>query len=118
LRAFQDNAISIITWMEVMVGATEAQAGPTALFLASLQVIPVDDEVARCTVAVRQLHHMKLLDGIIGASAQTTNRLLVTRNSKDFPQGDPGLRLPTFFKRNAARRARIDQVRCGLRPRR
>ena len=94
MRAFQDNAISIITWMEVMVAATEAQAGPTALFLASLQVIPVDDEVARYTVAVRQMYHMNCWAASLGPRRQTTNRLLVTRNSKDFPQGHPGLRLP------------------------
>ncbi len=94
LRAFQGNAISIITWMEVMVGATEAQEAATALFLATFQVIPVDDEVARGAVALRKIHRMKLPDAIIWASAQTTNRLLVTRNSKDFPAGHPGVRTP------------------------
>jgi len=94
LRAFQGNAISIITWMEVMFGATEAQEAATALFLATFQVIPVDDEVARGAVALRKIHRMKLPDAIIWASAQTTNRLLVTRNSKDYPAGHPGVRTP------------------------
>jgi hypothetical protein len=37
---------------------------------------------------------MKLPDAIIWASAQANAMLLVTRNTKDFPATDPGVRVP------------------------
>jgi hypothetical protein len=37
---------------------------------------------------------MKLPDAIIWASARCNGRLLVTRNTKDFPAGDPVVRYP------------------------
>ena len=37
---------------------------------------------------------MKLPDAIVWASARRQGRLLVSRNTKDFPAGDPGVRHP------------------------
>jgi predicted nucleic acid-binding protein len=37
---------------------------------------------------------MKLPDAIIWASALARHMLLVTRNVKDFPANDPGVRMP------------------------
>ena len=37
---------------------------------------------------------MKLPDAIIWASAQANGLLFVTRNTKDFPANDPGMRMP------------------------
>ncbi|MBX3142331.1 MAG: type II toxin-antitoxin system VapC family toxin [Trueperaceae bacterium] len=88
------KAISIITWMEVMVGADEAVEERTRRFLKRFEVIPLDDEIAKRAVALRRYHRIKLPDAVIWATALNTKRLLVTRNTKDFPTGNPGIRVP------------------------
>ena len=51
-------------------------------------------EIAARAVELRRAHRMKPPDAVIWATAQTTGRLLVTRNTKDFPPDDPGVREP------------------------
>jgi len=94
LDRYQDRAISIVTWIEVLVGATPAEEAKMRLFLSDFAVIPLGNEVAEEAAKLRRSHRMKLPDAIIWASARGTNRLLVTRNTKDFPAGDPGVRHP------------------------
>jgi predicted nucleic acid-binding protein len=94
LGAFEGRAISMITWMEVMIGAPENATAATERFLAGFEVIGVDDAVARRAVQIRKRSRVKLPDAIVWASAETRNLLLVTRNSMDFPSGDPGIRVP------------------------
>ncbi|MFC0220480.1 type II toxin-antitoxin system VapC family toxin [Pseudochelatococcus lubricantis] len=91
---FESRAISIITWMEVMVGASADLVEPTRLFLEGFEVVALDDEIASRAVELRRAHRIKLPDAVIWATAQTAGRLLVTRNTKDFPPGDPGVREP------------------------
>lgn len=94
IQRFENRAVSIITWMEVMVGANADLVEPTRLFLEGFKVIALDDEIANRAVALRRAHRIKLPDAVIWAAAQTTGRLLVTRNTKDFPPDDPGVREP------------------------
>lgn len=94
IQRFENRAVSIITWMEVMVGASADLVEPTRLFLEGFKVIALDDEIANRAVVLRRTHRIKLPDAVIWASAQTTGRLLVTRNTKDFPPDDPGVREP------------------------
>jgi predicted nucleic acid-binding protein len=91
---FENRAISIITWMEVMVGAGADLVEPTRRFLDGFEVIPLDDEIAKRAVTLRRAHRIKIPDAVIWATAQTAGRLLVTRNTKDFPPDDPGVREP------------------------
>ncbi len=94
LRQYDDPAISIVTWMEVMVGATEDASPATRAFLSRFLLIGLDEAVAEAAVDLRRVHRMKLPDAIVWASARTTGRLFVTRNTKDFPASDPGVRAP------------------------
>ena len=94
LERYENPAISIITWMEVMVGAETAVAPATQAFLAGFTLIALDDKIAARAVALRKQHRIRLPDAIIWAPAQTRNMLLVTRNTKDFPAGDPAVRMP------------------------
>lgn len=94
IERFDNRAISIITWMEVMVGAGGELIEPTRRFLAGFEVIALDDEIAGRAVALRRAHRIKLPDAVIWATALTSGRLLVTRNRKDFPNDDPGIREP------------------------
>jgi hypothetical protein len=94
LSKFDGKAISIVTWMEVMVGAVGDLEEPTRAFLSSFQVIALDEVVAERAVALRRAHRMKLPDAIVWASAEANAMLLVTRNTRDFPKGNPGIRFP------------------------
>lgn len=94
LRA-PSNWISRITWIEIMAGAPADAAAETELFLGQFQLVELTEEVARRAALIRaQQRRMKLPDAIIWASAQVTGRILVTRNTKDFPVAMPGIRVP------------------------
>lgn len=94
LDRYEDRAISIVTWMEVMVGANQATAVGTRAFLDEFEVINLDAAVAERAVELRRTHRIKLPDAIIWASARLQDRLLVTRDISDFPADDPGVRMP------------------------
>jgi predicted nucleic acid-binding protein len=94
LDRYDDRAISIITWMEVVIGAPHAAAAATRDYLAGFTLHDLNPHIAARTVTLRQVHRLKLSDAIVWATAQTHNRLLVTRDSKAFPPDDPGVRIP------------------------
>lgn len=94
LERYSDKAISVVTWMEVMVGAKGDLHAPTRAFLNGFRRIAIDDEIAERAVDLRRRHKMKLPDAIIWASAQEHAMLLVTRNTRDYPVDDPGIRIP------------------------
>jgi predicted nucleic acid-binding protein len=91
-----DPGISVITWMEVMVGAQRLeneQQQMTRRFLARFLRLALTDAIAERAVVVRSQRKIRLPDAVIEATAQVENRLLVTRNTKDF--GDcPGVIFP------------------------
>jgi predicted nucleic acid-binding protein len=90
LKEYAGNpAISIITWMEVMVGAArlgDDQRRQTRHFLAQFMCIPISEDIAEMAVAIRASAGVKLPDAIIDATARVTDRLLITRNVRDFKQ--------------------------------
>jgi predicted nucleic acid-binding protein len=94
LARYQDKAISIITWMEVMVGASPSAEQTTRRWLDGFTLIGVDGRIAERAVSLRKTHRMKLPDAIVWASAQVHAMLLVTRDVRDFPADDPGIRMP------------------------
>jgi predicted nucleic acid-binding protein len=94
MNRFEARAISVITWMEVMVGAEPSHAQATRDFLAGFEVVPIDPAVAEQAVALRRLYRLKLPDAIIWASARGSDLLFVTRDGRDFPVDDPGIRVP------------------------
>jgi len=97
LQRYTEKAISIITWMEVMVGADHQLEAATRSFLNSFDVLAVDELIAERAVSLRRNHRIKLPDAIIWATAQVHAMLFVTRNTKDFPSDDPGIRAPYKF---------------------
>ena len=94
LALYEKKWISLITWMEVMVGATAATEPAIKGFLAQFISLPIDDEVATIAVALRKKHRMKLPDAIIWATAQINGMILVSRNTNDFAATEPGIRVP------------------------
>jgi predicted nucleic acid-binding protein len=94
LDRYSASSISVITWMEVLVGAKPDVTDATRAFLQSFELIPIDQAVAERAVSLRQTHRIRLPDAIIWASAETNGMLLVTRNTRDFPTDMPGVRIP------------------------
>ena len=94
LRRYREKAISIITWMEVMVGASRDLEATTRGFLGGFDIVAVDEPIAERAVDLRRNHRIKLPDAIVWATAQAHGMILVTRNIRDFPTGDPGIRAP------------------------
>lgn len=93
LDRYEDRAISVVTWMEVLVGAPAGLEATTRVWLASFNQVGLDAAVADKAVVLRRTHRLKLPDAIVWASAQVQSRLFVTRNTKDF-HADPGVRHP------------------------
>ncbi len=91
---YDDIAISIVSRMDVLVGVTPDIEADVRSFLDTLKTVQLGTDVAERAVALRRSHRLKLADAIIWASAQTEGRLFVTRDMKDFPAEDPGIRMP------------------------
>ena len=94
LKRYSDKAISIITWMEVMAGTPEEEAHDMRAFLLQFQCLPISTSVAERAAALRRGRRLKLPDAVIQATAEVAGRLLITRNTRDFPTDDPGVRVP------------------------
>jgi len=94
LRRFDERVISVVTWAEVLVGTAPERAAATGAFLDAFAVVDLDRELATRAVAIRRDHRIKLPDAVVWATAQAIGALLVTRNTKDFPADDPGVRVP------------------------
>jgi predicted nucleic acid-binding protein len=95
LARYRERLISAITWMEILVGAhDEAEADVIEMFLRDFRVVDITRRVARDAVDIRRTRRIRLPDALIWASAHAESALLVTRNTKDFPADDPGVRVP------------------------
>lgn len=87
--------ISRTVWIEVMSkGDGEALRRAGAL-LSGFGVDELDAEIGKRAAALRRERGLlKAMDAIIFATAQTRGRVLITRNTKDFPAEMPGIRVP------------------------
>lgn len=89
-----DRAISIVTWMEVMAGATADNEDETRIFLRNFHTLALGTEIAEHAVLIRRQRRIKLPDAIIQATAEESGRTLLTRNTRDFPPNTPGVQIP------------------------
>ena len=95
LKRSTDPAISMITWIEVMTGAsTQGEEAILRAFLLNFQCLPVSSAVAERAAVVRRQMRIRMPDAIILATAEVAGRVLVTRNVKDFPSGMRGMKVP------------------------
>ena len=95
LKRSSGPAISMITWIEVMTGASSAaEEMVLRSFLLNFECLPVSSAVAERAAQVRRQMKIKMPDAIILATAEVAGRELVTRNVKDFPGGMRGVRVP------------------------
>ena len=96
LSLYSDKHISIISWIEVMAGVSGSNKEEKTVrkFLDSFTLRNVTLAIAEKSVTLRKQNRIRLPDSIIWATAQTENLLLVTRNTRDFPEDNPGIRVP------------------------
>lgn len=95
LASFDAVYISLISWMEILVGAAEGEEeSEVREFLRRFRVHPVDEGVAERAVEIRRREKIRIPDAIIWATAQHLGLLLVTRNTRDFPANHSGVRIP------------------------
>lgn len=95
LERHRTRLISIVTWMEVQIGAHDAEEGDVIdMFLRDFRTVDIHRAVAREAIEIRKTRRIRLPDAIIWATARTESALLVTRNVKDFPADEPGIRIP------------------------
>jgi predicted nucleic acid-binding protein len=87
--------ISRMAWIEVLSKGDDMIVREASAFLSRFGMDEIDDEIAlRAAALRRERPRLKLPDAIILATAQTRGRVLVTRNTKDFPAEMPGIRVP------------------------
>ena len=94
LSHYDERLISVITWMEVMVGTSAENETAVGQFLNNFRVVGLAEEIALLGVSLRRERRLKLPDAIIYATSQAENCLLVTRNTKDFRTDFPNIRVP------------------------
>ena len=87
--------ISRMVWIEVLSKGTPVMLRRAETLLSGFQIDEIDAEIARAAAGLRrQRPRLKSPDAIILATAQLRGRILVTRNTKDFPGEMPGIRIP------------------------
>jgi predicted nucleic acid-binding protein len=95
LARYSTRLISVITFIEVMVGCKDAEEEKTVRgFLAALDVLDVSAEIAEEAVSLRQRFRLKIPDAIVYATARTQGCILVSRNTKELKQDWPDVRIP------------------------
>jgi predicted nucleic acid-binding protein len=95
LERYSKREISIVSWMEILAGADTPEEEKACLeFLSGFTIHQLSVEIASEAVKVRKAFRTRLPDAIVWATARSQGCLLVTRNSKDFPPSEPGVRIP------------------------
>lgn len=87
--------ISRMVWIEVLSKGSDNMIRDALEFLAAFDIDELDDNIAERAARLRRARPgLKSPDAIILASAQERGRILVTRNTRDFPAAMPGIRVP------------------------
>lgn len=95
LDRYRRPLYSVISLMELLCDAqSDAERKAVENLLSLMERVELSESIARRAVEVRKEHGLKLPDAIVLASAEEEGCLLVTRNSKDFPNDHPQVRFP------------------------
>lgn len=87
--------ISRMVWIEVMSKGSTDRRREFERFMSGLSMDEVDADIAaRAAMLRRERLKLKSPDAVILATAQLRGRILVTRNTRDFPANMPGIRVP------------------------
>ena len=87
--------VSRMAWIEVLSKGNDTVVREAINFLSRFGLDEIDDEISlRAAALRRERPRLKSPDAIILATAQIRGRVLITRNTKDFPAEMPGIRVP------------------------
>ncbi len=93
-QRYEVKEISIISWMEVLAGAPSNGESAARTLFEDFELIPITDEIAERAVIERKTRKTKLPDSILIATATVRNGVLITRNTRDFPEDEEHVRIP------------------------
>jgi len=94
LSKYTNKAISIITWMEIIARTGSKELDVVKEWLFEFNIKMIDSKIAERAATIRREKRIRLPDAIIWATAQVDGMLLVSRNTKDFPESEAGIRMP------------------------
>lgn len=96
LRSADVRMMSIMTWIEVLAGtrSPNEERIARALMGNNFKIWPVDAAIAERALLLRRDRRLKLIDATIHATALEAGVQLSTRNTKDFSEADPTIRVP------------------------
>lgn len=87
--------ISRMAWIEILSKAQGRTLREVREYLSHFAIDEIDAEIAeRAATLRRERPRLRLPDALILATAMVRGRILVTRNTKDFPVSMPGIRVP------------------------
>jgi predicted nucleic acid-binding protein len=87
--------VSRMAWIEVLSKGDDRVVREAMAFMERFGLDEIDPETAlRAATLRRHRAGLKSPDAIIFASAQIHGRVLVTRNTRDFPANMPGIHIP------------------------
>ena len=94
LDGYARHRISRVVWAELLAGEKPDARVGLIEYLKRFEVVEVNEKIALIAADFRQRTRVKLLDALIYATAQHHGAVLITRNTKDFPPGTPGIHVP------------------------
>lgn len=87
--------ISRMVWIEVLSKGSGEGLRRAEILLSGFGIDELDVEIAtRAASLRRERQRLRSPDAIILATAMLRGRVLVTRNTRDFPAAMPGIRVP------------------------
>lgn len=87
--------ISRMVWIEVLSKGAGEGLRRTEILLSGFGIDEMDVEIAtRAASLRRERQRLRSPDAVILATAMLRGRVLVTRNTRDFPANMPGIRVP------------------------
>lgn len=87
--------VSRMAWIEVLSKGEERVVREAITFMSRFGLDEIDEEISLRAAALRRDRpRLKSPDALILATAQLRGRVLVTRNTMDFPANMPGIRVP------------------------
>lgn len=95
----EKNYCSVITSGEILFGMRDEEKERTFALLNSFEEIPVDKETIRLAWEIKRTmkgQQLQLYDCIISASAVKLNQILITRNTKHYPDKKIKLFVPVY----------------------
>lgn len=94
LLRYRRHRISRIVWTEVLAGEALEDREGVRQIISAFEVVEIDARIALAAADIRHRTKMKLMDAYILATAQVNGAILITRNTKDFSEKMPGIRVP------------------------